>query len=190
MGGPSKQDTNTQRDIAQQQINLAQQANTRSQKLFDLTEPGLESAESYYKALASGDPMAIFRAIAPATEQINQQSAAAKERITSEMPRGGEQRLALENNEIAKSSAVGRLATQSYTSAFPSLAQLAGTGIGLSLNEVSNAIASFSGASKATDSVMQADASSKAATMGFLGSMTGGAASIISGGVSEGGRWA
>lgn len=181
MGGPSKQDTNTQRDIAQQQINLAQQANTRSQKLFDLTEPGLESAESYYKALASGDPMAIFRAIAPATEQINQQSAAAKERITSEMPRGGEQRLALENNEIAKSSAVGRLATQSYTSAFPSLAQLAGTGIGLSLNEVSNAIASFSGASKATDSVMQADASSKAATMGFLGSLAGGAGTVAAG---------
>lgn len=181
MGGPSGEDKSTQRDIAQQNIAIAQRADSRATKLFDETEPGLGMAEKYYQALASGDPEAIFRAIAPATEQINAQSAAAKERITAEMPRGGEQRLALENNEIAKSSAVGRTATQAFTSAFPSLAQLAGTGVGLSLNEISNAIASFSGASKSTDSLMQADASGKAATMGFMGSLAGGAASIATG---------
>ena len=178
MGGPSSKDEQTQRDIAQENINLANSANARSDKLFGLTFPGLSSAENYYQMLASGDPTAIFRAIAPATEQINQQSAAAKERIETEMPRGGEQRLAEENLEISKSSQVGRLATTAYTSSFPALATLAGQGVGLSLNEVSSAISALSGASSATNSVMQADASSKAATMGFLGSVVGGGAEV------------
>jgi len=170
------------RGIQQQELSLAQsqearagRAEGREKQLFDLTFPGMQTAESYYQTLASGDPTAIQRAIAPATERINMASQAAQEQIRNEMPRGGTQQLAIEEAGISRAGQVGNLATQAYTGAFPALAALAGQGIGLSVNELSNAIASAQGAGQTLGAAGQQAAQGKASTSGLLGSLATGA---------------
>jgi hypothetical protein len=176
MSGPSASDKAQERAISQQQVAIGQEQNARAGQLFNLTFPGMGMAEDWYRKLASGDPTAIQRAIAPASEQVAAQTEAAKQRIQTEAPRGGEQRLALENADISKASQIGRLATGAFTGSFPALASLAGTGIGLSANEIANALAGFQGGAATTNNIMQNDASTKAATMGMVGQLGSAAA--------------
>ena len=172
-GGPSQSTINAQNQIAQEQASTAASANQRSQQLYDITSPGIQTAEKYYQTLASGNPQAIYQAIAPAATQVSAASDAAKKNIEATMPRGGEKLLAMEQADIAKSSQIGNLITQSYTSSFPALANLGGQGVGLSINQMSNAIAALGGASNTYGNVAQEQSAGKAATMGFLGSLAG-----------------
>jgi hypothetical protein len=181
MGGPSQSSFNTQNQLTQEQIALAQQQEGRANTLFGQTDPGIGIAEKYYQSLASGDPSKMAAAIGPAVGGIQAQSAQAKENIIANLPRGGEQDLALAQADIAKAGQVGNLETQAYTGAFPALASLGGQGVGLSINEVANAIAGFQGASQTNQSVIQAGEQGKASTMGFLGSLAG-AAGMAAGG--------
>ena len=167
--GPSKKVKQQQFDIAEGQLDIARTGEAREEKLFGTTFPGLDIAEKYYQSLASGDPDEIFRAIAPATEQITSASEQAKERIRTTMPRGGESRLAQEYADIGAAGQVGNLATKAYTSAFPALASLATSGIGLSINEMANAIASMAGAGETTGRIGDQQAAGKAALMEGLG---------------------
>lgn len=177
-GGPSGEVTNAQLSNANAQTALMTQQTQQGAQLFNLTEPGLGIAENYYKALSSGDPNKIFTAIAPATEQINAQSARAAQQITENTPRGGVQQLALAQNQIQKSGQIGNLATSAYTGSFQDLAALAGQGIGLSVNEISNAIAAASASNQALGNVGQEQAAGKASSMGFLGSLVSAAGEI------------
>jgi len=179
-GGPSAAEQ-AQTQLAQQQSAAAQQAQAQSAASYATTSPGLGIAENYYKALSSGDPQAIFKAASPSINAVIGNTEAAKRNIQLNMPKGGEQNLALEQADIAKASQIGNLETTAYTSSFPALANLASTGLGLSVNEMANAIAGFQGASQSQSSIMQADAANKASTMGFLGSLAGGAGMALGG---------
>lgn len=174
--GPSGSATNTAEGLTQQQQKNANTAAQESQQTYKTTAPGLSTAENYYQALASGNPAALFKTIAPAVGQINQNSEAAANQIKQTTPRGGAQDLALQQNDITKAANVGNLATNAFTSSFPALASLAGTGLGLSTNELSNAIAGLSTASQTNTGLMNAQAEGKASTLGMLGSLGGAAA--------------
>lgn len=179
MGGPS--DSQQKQDqYAQSQAALAQQQQQQSQQIYSMTEPGLQTAESYFQALASGDPAAIQRAISPATEQIASQYNQAKQNIVQNVPRGGVQQLALAQAEQGKAAQMGTLAQQAYTSAAPALANLAGQGIGLSVNQIANAISAYNGAGQIEGNIANQDAQGKGATMGLLGSMSQSGAQIAS----------
>ena len=141
MGGPSQSTINTQNQLTQEQIALAQQQEGRANTLFQQTDPGIGIAEKYYQALSSGDPQKMAAAIGPAVGGIQAQSAQAKENIIANLPRGGEQNLALAQADIAKAGQIGNLETQAYTGSFPALASLGGQGVGLSINEIANAVA-------------------------------------------------
>ena len=175
MGGPSQSQLNTQNQLTQEQIQLAQQQQGQSNQLFQTSFPGFQAAEQYYTSLASGDPQKMMAAVAPSVNAIATQTQAAKNQITETMPRGGAEELALAQADIGKSSQIGNLMSSAYTSAFPALANLAQGGIGLSVNEVANAIASFGGASQANLGAMNTEAQGKASTMGFFGSLAGAA---------------
>lgn len=185
--GPSGQATNTAAGLTQQQQGAADIASKESQATYKTTAPGLSTAENYYQALASGNPAALFKTIAPAVGQINQNSEAAANQIKQTTPRGGAQDLALQQNDITKAANVGNLATNAFTSSFPALASLAGTGLGLSTNEMSNAIAGLSTASQTNTGLMNAQAEGKASTMGMLGSLTGGLGDIFGSALGAGG---
>lgn len=157
----------------QGELNLANKQDARADQMFNLTLPGMKTALSHYQDLASGDSNAIFRAVAPSVSAIDSQTKQAKQNITNTMPRGGEQNLALEEADISKGSAISNVVNQSYEGAFPALATLAGQGVGLSNNEVANAIAAFGGASNTAGNLANQQAAGKESMLGFIGSLAG-----------------
>lgn len=163
----SKQDS-----IAQGQLDIAKKSQAQSEKTMGIVEPGLITAENYYSSLASGDASKIQAAIAPAASGITSNTEQAKKMITDSTPRGGAQDLALQEADISKAGQIGNLQTQAFTSSFPALASLFSGGAGISVNEISNAIASAQGASQTTAAIGQEKAQGKASTMGFLGSLS------------------
>ena len=178
-----------QNQLADSYLPIATDQNKSSKELYDLTKPGLDMAEGYYKKLASGDPAELQKAIAPATEKIIAGSEATKKNILDNTPRGGEQRLALEQTDIAKGAKIGDLSTQAYTGAFPALASLAGEGIGLSLNEVNAALSALggsgtalAGAGNTVGNIANQQEAGKSSTMSLIGSLAG-AAGTAAGGI-------
>jgi hypothetical protein len=174
MGKPDTSATQKKEEqLTEEQLALARSQDARASKLFNVTEPGLETAVQHYQKLATGDPETMWKEVAPGAEQITQKFDQAKKNISENAPRGGARDLAMEEADISKAGAVGNLVNQSYTSAFPALANLAGKGIGLSINEVGNAIAAFGGASNTLGNLAQQQEAGKASSLGFLSAMGG-----------------
>jgi hypothetical protein len=185
--GPSQSVENTQQQLTQEQISLAQNQQAQSSTLFnEIGLPGLQTAKSYYDKLASGDPNSIFTAVAPATEQIDAQTAATVKNIQDTSPRGGTKLLGEEEAKIAGAGQKGNLITQAYTSAFPAEAQLGQGGAGLSVQEVATALQGFQGAGQTTAQLGQEQAAGKAAQLGFFGALAGSGAEIASAGLTSG----
>jgi hypothetical protein len=187
MGGPSQSTETTQNNLTTAETNLANTENSNAQTLFGESNPGFQTAENYYQGLASGNPAEIFKLISPATSQISQQSATAANQIKQNTPRGGAQNLALAQNDITKASQIGNLATSAYTSAFPALAQIGGSGIGLSTGQANTAISGLNAASSSNQALASQQNAAKASTMGFLGSLAGVGGSLGGAALSGGG---
>src|SRR5690349_620589 len=96
-------------------VGIAKEQNQRAGQLFDTSFPGFQTAENFYGSLSTGDPYAITRAIAPATQQITQQADAAKANILRTGPPGGEKNLALEQVDVNRGAQVGNVASSAYT---------------------------------------------------------------------------
>jgi hypothetical protein len=169
--GPSNSTQNTQAQLTQEQISLAQQQDARAQQIYSLTEPGLQSAEDFYKQLASGNSLNIQRATSPATERIASAYNQAAQNISTTMPRGGARDLALQESEISKAGQIGGVEANAYLGSFPALASLAQGGIGLSINEVTQALSAFSGASSSNQALGQMQGAGKAQTLAFVGGL-------------------
>jgi len=166
--GPSSEEKATERQITQEQVQVAQDSDKRSQELFDMGLPGMQDAISYYTKMSTGDTGTMMKAAAPAIQSINAQSKQAKENITESMPRGGAQDLAKAEVDAQKAGQTGNLLTQAYTSSFPALASIGQGGVGLSVNEISNALAGFSGASNTESNLINQEQSGKAASMAMV----------------------
>lgn len=171
--GPSQQSQNQEQQISQEQIALAQDQQKNSDTLFNLGLPGLQKANQYYSDLATGDQGAMTRAEAPAIESINTQTQGAKNAINTSGARGGTKDLALQEADISAAGQKGNLLTQAYTSSFPALAQIGQGGVGLSINQVANALAGFGGAANTTSNLANQQEAGKATQMSFLGSLVG-----------------
>jgi hypothetical protein len=169
--GPTQSEQATQGQITQGQLQIEQAQQANSNQLYNLTEPGLASTENFYQTLASGNPQAIQTATAPATQQIAQNYNQTATALSAEMPRGGARDLALQQSQISKEGAIGSTQANAYLGSFPALASLAGEGIGMSTNEISQALSAFSGASSSNQAAGQMSGAGKAETLGFLGSL-------------------
>jgi hypothetical protein len=174
--GPSSQQINTENQIAQGQLGLEQQQQAQSSQLYSLTEPGLQTAENFYKTLATGNPQAIQTATAPATEGIAANYNQAITNMSQNMPRGGAKDLAVQEAEISKAGAIGSTQANAYLGAPTALANLAQGGIGLSVNEMTQALSAFSGASSTNQAAGQMTGAAKSQTLGFIGALGGDAA--------------
>ena len=182
MGGSGKNQTPspevTQGMLANQSalVKIAQQEAQQGQQLYSLTEPGLQTAETEYEALASGDPGAVLRFTSPATQQVSQATSAAKENILRTTPPGGEKNLALENADVAQGSQVGRIAAGAVTGAPNALASLAGQGISQSISAAGTGVGAYSAGTSALSSLgnMQLEEQQIQAQQkgGLLGSLT------------------
>lgn len=177
-GGISQSTQDAEVGIAQQDVGIAQQQQANSQQEFNASFPGFQQAENYYSKLATGDPAAISRAIAPAAQQIDAQSTATAQRIEQDSPRGGAKNLALEENQINKGAQVGQLASQGYLSSFQNLAGLAGQGVGESISSSGTAISGLSAGGNQYSNVAQQQAEGKASQLGFISSLAGSGAEL------------
>ncbi len=177
-GGPSASTQAAETHISEEQTRLAEHSDARSQQLFDLSLPGFKTATDHYTKLASGDPNAIFTAVAPSVQGVKGQFDAAKQNIQDTMPRGGAKDLALEEASVSQAGTVGNIINTGYEGSFAALANLAGKGMGLSVNEVANAIGAFGGASNTLGNVAQQQQAAKSSSLGFIGSLLGSGAEM------------
>ena len=129
-------------------VDIAQQQSSNSQKLFDVTDPGLKTAANFYNTLASGDPAAILRATAPAAQSAAKTAAGTKANILATAPAGGEKSLALENVDVTRGANVAGAATGAVLGAPNALATLAGQGVGESIAGAGTAISGVSAANQ------------------------------------------
>lgn len=158
------------------QIALGQAQNANS--LFQSSMPGFQTAESFYSALASGDPYAIARATAPENQQITAASTSAKQNIQNNNPAGGEKNLALENVDVSQGAQVGKAATSGYTGSFNALAQLSGQGVGEALGGTSQAITGLNSANSGLSTIAGLQAEQKGNSLGAFASLGGDAATL------------
>jgi hypothetical protein len=161
-------------------VDIAQQQSANSKQLFNLTEPGLKTAEDFYSTLASGDPAAILRATAPEAQQTAQASAGAKSNILATAPQGGERNLALEEVDVKRGATNAGAATGSVLGAPNALASLAGQGIGASISAAGTGIRGISSANQGLSSLgnlqlgqEQVHAQEKGNLLGFGGGLAG-----------------
>lgn len=159
-------------------VKIAQGQAHNAEQLYNLTEPGLVTAENFYETLSSGDPGAIMRAIAPATQQVSEASAGAKSNIMANAPAGGEKNLALDMVDVSRGAEIGHLAGGATTGAPNALASLAGQGIGESISAAGTGISGLSAANQGLTSLggmqiqeQQIQAEQKGNMMGMLGGL-------------------
>lgn len=175
---------NTEKSIVQGELNLANKQDARAGQIFDLTMPGLKTSMGHYSDLASGDSNAIFKAVAPGVQAIDQQFDSQKKNISDNMPRGGSRDLAMAETDVSKAGSVGNMVNQSYEGSFAALANLAGKGVGLSISEVQNAISAFGGASNTAGNLANQQEAGKASMMGMIGSLAGDGATLGAAGMA------
>jgi hypothetical protein len=165
---------------------IAQQQAANSNQLFNLSEPGVAAAENFYSTLATGSPYAIRTAISPATQQISQSIAGAKQNIMQSTPEGGTRNLALQQADVAQGAEVGNTATQGYLGSFNALGQLGGQNIGLAQGAAGVATSGLSSAGNIASTMgtqsleaQQLQIQQKGQTLGALGGVAGDVTGLI-----------
>ena len=161
-------------------VSIAQSQNQNSQTLFNEANPGFQSAENFYGTLASGDPYAIARAVAPQTQQIAQATAGAKQNIMNNAPSGGEKNLALEQADVSQGAQVGQVSSGAVSGSYNALASLAGQGTGESISAAGTGISGLNSANSALTSLgglqmqqYQVQQQAKGQQLGALSSLGG-----------------
>jgi hypothetical protein len=160
---------------------IAQQQAGNAETLFQQSNPGFQQAENFYGTLSTGDPYAIAKAISPATQQIAQSTAGAKQNIMNNAPSGGEKTLALEQADVSQGAQVGQAATGSYLNSFNALAQLAGQGTSESISAAGTGISGYNSANQGLGQLGQLQIQQKGAQLGALTSLGSDAATLGAG---------
>lgn len=187
MGGPSQQTLNTQNQLTQSQISTQQAATAQSQQEYQQQQALEAPAISFNTALASGDPSAVMKALAPQLTGISQATAANKENILESTGPGAARDVALSQNALNQGNQTASLEANAELQAPNTLANI-GAGLGSnSLQALGASINAGGAASSANQVSINAAEQSKASTLGFLGTLAGAGTSLATGGLFSGG---
>ena len=132
---------------------IAKEQEANAQTLFNLTEPGLKTAEDFYSTLAAGDPAAILRATAPTAQAAAKTAAGTKANILATAPEGGERNLALEAVDVSRGDTVSKAASGAQLGSYNALASLAGQGVSQSISAAGTGISGISAANQGLSSL-------------------------------------
>jgi hypothetical protein len=161
-------------------VNIAQGQAQNAQQLYGIAEPGLVTAEQQYESLASGDPAAIARVLAPTAQAASSAAAGAKSNIMANAPAGGEKSLALEQVDAGRASQIAQTTSAATTGAPNALATLAGQGVGEGIQSANVGIGGLSAASQSAASLgglqlqsQQIQAEEKGNVLGSVSSLAG-----------------
>jgi hypothetical protein len=175
LSGPSSSNLNTQNQIAQQQLQVAQAEDAQSQQDKAQMQALIKPATDFYTGVTT-DKQSNLAASAPQVAAITAGQKQAKEQIYNDVPAGPGRDVALAQNDTAATGAVAATKNSTYTSALDKLANI-GSGLGsFSLQELGAGLSGFSGAASTNQSVIQSQQQSKASTMGLFGQLAGAAA--------------
>ena len=174
MSGPATQPS---QNIATQQTATGQQFGVLAQQSLQQMNTLEAPAINYYSGLVNsanqGNYNQLVQSAGPTLGNITQQQNAALENIYSNVPAGAGRDYALAMLPQNTAGQVAQTLNSSYTGALSNLAQL-GAGYGSTgLQEAGASLSGLSGASQTQGTVMNAQAQSKASTMGFLGALAG-----------------
>jgi hypothetical protein len=176
-----------------QLVNIATQQESNAQQLYSLTEPGLGTAESFAQSIASGDPTAIMKAIAPTAQAAGSAAAGAKQNIEANAPAGGEKNLALEMTDVNRAAQVSGTASNAALGAPTMLANLAGQGVSEGIQSAGVGVSGASAASQSAGQLGQLqvqgqeiNAQEKGSQLGALGSLAGAGAQLGSSAMTSG----
>lgn len=145
-----------------------------------------QPATDRYTAIASGDKKALLQTTAPEIGAIDASYKAAKEAIMNSVPAGPAREFALAQLEVQRPAAKATYLNTAYTSAFDKLAGIGSEKSSFALNELGGGLRSSEAASNTQSAVLNADVQSRAATLGFLGSLAGMTGNIIGGRLAAG----
>lgn len=159
-------------------VKLAEGQAHHGDQLYDLTEPGLQTAEERYQSMASGDPAALMRAINPAVNQIGEATTGERRNILENSPAGGERNLALEMADVNAGSQIGGLASQAYINAPNALGSLAGQGVGESISATGTGIGGYNSANSSLADLGKIQTEQKGGILGALGSLANAGATL------------
>lgn len=185
MGGANGSVIKQQNAIAQQQEQTAQQYANMSQQSLNQMNTLTQPVANYYQHLVgsanSGNYNALVSAAGPQLGVVSQQMDAAKQNIMSTVPAGAGQQAALAQLPIQSATATAGALNQGYTGALGGLQQIGAAYGGVGLQEAGATQSALSGAASTTAQIGNEQAQGKADSMGFLGSLAGGAGSALSG---------
>lgn len=180
--GPSRESMNTQNSITQQQLDISRQSEARASEDDALRRKLQDPAIKLNESIISGDKGSAFRAVAPIISDINRGGRQTAESIMENTGPGAARDVALASNTRGVYDSIAKTTAGAYTGAFDKLANI-GAGVGsFSLNEVGAAISGGSAASSSNQAVLQAQAQSQQAKLGFFGELAGAAGGAASGG--------
>jgi hypothetical protein len=170
---------------------LVNQQAQQSNQLYNLTEPGLVQSENWYQELASGDPGAVMRALAPTAQAANQAETGARANIMANDPAGGEKNLALEQADLGRAGAIASTASSASLGANNALGSLAGQGIGesqqgagIASSALGTSLSGWQGLGGLQLQGQQLQMEQKGQQLGAFGSLAGDASSIGAAGAS------
>lgn len=117
--GAAKMAGNSNKNIAQMQLNAAEAAQARS-------KPAYDQAYNYYSGLLSGDPSNVSKALAPDINNVNAMFASAQRNLVgNSMGRGGGLTAGMANIEGARAMSMSDLIGRSRGGAASALSALA-----------------------------------------------------------------
>jgi hypothetical protein len=171
-------------------VNIAQGQAQNATQLYGLTEPGLVTAEQQYESLASGDPAAIARVLAPTAQAASSAAAGAKSNIMANAPAGGEKSLALESVDAGRAAQIAQTTSAATTGAPNALATLAGQGIGEGISSAGTGISGLSTASQSAGQLGSLQLQSQQIQAEEKGNVLGSVSSLAGSGMQLGGSLA
>ena len=178
----SQPSTKTESGIGAQQQQLGGELAGMGANLFQQSQQEQAPLVTFLQGIAGGNKSDLTTAAAPILSQISGGAQKSKDTIMATMPPGAARDEALANLQVSNKSNVASTLNSTYTNALGALGNVSNTNAGLSLNAFGGGLSGLSGASQTQNNIMQADAASKASTMGFLGNLAG----MASGGISDG----
>lgn len=185
MGGPSKATETAQTNIAQQQANTASQYGALAQQslgqMNTLYQPAISYDTGLVNSANSGNYGQLIQAAGPQIGTISSQFQQAKQNISNSTPAGAGAQAAQAMLPGQQASAVSGTLNQSFNNALTQLTQMGASYGGVGLQEAGAGLSGLSGAANTYGTVGQEQAAGKASTMGFLGSLAGGAGAGVGG---------
>lgn len=176
MSGPSVEPAELANSQQQTQIAATEEANSTAAlaKSNTLEQPAI----NLYTQLTQGNPSAQLTATAPIIGQISSGYQASKDSIFNNIAPGAGRDYALSQLNVQSNAQKSGAIANTTAGAFDKLANL-GAGYGAeSLQQIGASLSGLSGSTSTLGQVGSQQAASKASTMGFLGSLVGGASQV------------